>query len=59
MSSAAFVFRYEKRPLGFRSTKDHLSSNTAGDCSLKLLIVHNSAVPRTVRGHRKTDLSAV
>jgi len=59
MPSAAFVFRYEKRPLGFRYSKDHLSSNTDGDCSLKLLIVHHSAVPHTVRGCRKTDLSAV
>jgi len=45
--------------LGFRSTKDHLSSSTAGDCRLKLLIVHHSAVPHTMCGYTKTDLSAV
>jgi len=59
MPAAAFVFREEKRPLGFRSTKDHLSSNTTGDCRLKFLVVHHSAVPHTVCGYRKTDFSVV
>jgi hypothetical protein len=43
LPSGTFVFRYEKSPLGFSSTKDHLSSNTAGDCRLQLLIVPSSS----------------
>jgi hypothetical protein len=42
--------------MGFRSAKDHLSSNTAGDCRLKLLIVHHSAAPHTVCVYRKIYL---
>jgi hypothetical protein len=51
LPSGTFVFRYEKSPSGFSSTKDHLSSNTAGDCRLQLLIVHHPVVPYTVCGY--------
>jgi len=45
--------------MGFRSTKDHLSGNTARNCRLKLLKIHHSAVPHTVCVYRKIDLSAM
>ncbi|GFT85633.1 tigger transposable element-derived protein 1 [Trichonephila clavipes] len=63
MPNRTFLFRDEKRSLGFKAAKDRLtllrSSNASGDFKLKTLLVYHSKNPRTMKGISKSTSSVI